>query len=234
MQIAKTVLGVMFIFEHSLLRNHMTNPTLLGLSGALRQGSTNTKLLAEAARLFGDATYNLGNLHLPLYDGDIETDQRIVGTITDANNTGGEFRNIVFTFSAGMNSSVNSIRLYFWFKGAAGDRALWAFDEFAVVFWDKGEPRHPGSQHPDNVIGIARRFQKAICEHRYPKLGADAVGQLTVSGGLAGFPWDGQDVDALVAHADAMAIQSKRQGKNVICFGPGCAPVSNGDAPKNE
>ena len=55
----------------------MTNPTLLGLSGALRQGSTNTKLLAEAARLFGDATYNLGNLHLPLYDGDIETDQGI-------------------------------------------------------------------------------------------------------------------------------------------------------------
>jgi len=107
-------------------------------------------------------------------------------------------------------------------------------DEFAVVFFDQGEQRQIGSQHPDNVIGIARRFQKAICEHRYPKLGTDAVGQLTVSGGLAGFPWDGQDVDTLVAHADAMAIQSKRQGKNVICFGPGCAPVSNGDVAESE
>lgn len=100
-------------------------------------------------------------------------------------------------------------------------------DEFAVVFWDKGEPRHPGSQHPDNVIGIARRFQKAICEHRYPKLGQDATGRLTVSGGLASFPWDGRTSDELIARADHMAIQSKRQGKNVICFGPGAAPNGN-------
>lgn len=101
-------------------------------------------------------------------------------------------------------------------------------DEFAVVFWDKGEPRHLGSQHPDNVIGIAKRFQKAIWEHGFPELGEDAVGNLTVSGGLAGFPWDGRTPDELLARADAMAIQSKRQGKNVICFGPGAAPNGNG------
>lgn len=101
-------------------------------------------------------------------------------------------------------------------------------DEFAVVFWDKGEPRHLGSQHPDNVLGIARRFQKAICEHKYPKLGHEAVGRLTVSGGLAGFPWDGRTPEELIAQADAMAIQSKRTGKNVICFGPGAAPNGNG------
>lgn len=101
-------------------------------------------------------------------------------------------------------------------------------DEFAVVFWDKGEPRHLGSQHPDSVIGIAKRFQKAICEHRFPKLGEEAVGQLTVSGGLAGFPWDGRTPDELMARADAMAMQSKRQGKNAICFGPGAAPNGKG------
>lgn len=101
-------------------------------------------------------------------------------------------------------------------------------DEFAVVFWDKDEPRHLGSQHPDDVIAIAKRFQKAICEHRFPKLGAEAVGQLTVSGGLASFPWDGRDADELIARADAMAITSKRQGKNVISFGPGSAPNGGG------
>ncbi len=101
-------------------------------------------------------------------------------------------------------------------------------DEFAVVFWDKGEPRHLGSQHPDSVIGIAKRFQKAIGEHRFPKLGEEAVGRLTVSGGLAGFPWDGRTPDELLARADAMALQSKRQGKNAICFGPGAAPNGNG------
>lgn len=101
-------------------------------------------------------------------------------------------------------------------------------DEFAVVFWDKGEPRHLGSQHPDNVIAIARRFQKAICEHKFPKLGKEAVGQLTVSGGLAGFPWDGRTPEELIAQADTMALQSKRNGKNAVCFGPGAAPNGNG------
>lgn len=97
-------------------------------------------------------------------------------------------------------------------------------DEFAVIFWDKGEPRHLGSQHPDSVIGIAKRFQKAICEHKFPKLGQEAVGRLTVSGGLAGFPWDGRTPDELLARADANAMRSKQQGKNAICFGPGAAP----------
>ena len=95
-----------------------------------------------------------------------------------------------------------------------------------MIFWDKGEPRHLGSQHPNNVIGIAKRFQKAICEHKFPKLGEEAVGRLTVSGGLAGFPWDGRTPDELLARADANAMRSKQQGKNAICFGPGAAPNS--------
>lgn len=97
-------------------------------------------------------------------------------------------------------------------------------DEFAVIFWDKGEPRHVGSQHPSNVIGIAKRFQKAITEHQFPELGEEAVGRLTVSGGLAGFPWDGRTPAELLAGADSMAMRSKQQGKNAICFGPGVAP----------
>lgn len=46
--------------------------TLLGIPGALRQGSTNRLLLAEARRAFGDAVHTEADLRLPLYDGDLE------------------------------------------------------------------------------------------------------------------------------------------------------------------
>ena len=50
----------------------MSKPTLLGLSGSLRKESHNSLLLAEAARLFGDATYTQADINFPLYDGDDE------------------------------------------------------------------------------------------------------------------------------------------------------------------
>ena len=50
----------------------MTDLTLLGIPGALRKGSTNRLLLAEARRLFGPATMTEADLRLPLYDGDLE------------------------------------------------------------------------------------------------------------------------------------------------------------------
>lgn len=50
----------------------MTSPTILGISGSLRDGATNTKLLREAARLFGDCTYTEADINFPLYNGDEE------------------------------------------------------------------------------------------------------------------------------------------------------------------
>jgi chromate reductase, NAD(P)H dehydrogenase (quinone) len=46
--------------------------TLLGLSGALRSASTNTCLMHEAARVFAPDTFVIGDLDLPLYNGDVE------------------------------------------------------------------------------------------------------------------------------------------------------------------
>ena len=94
-------------------------------------------------------------------------------------------------------------------------------DEFGVIFWDDEAPRQPNSQHPITVRIAAERFQKEICAHKFPKLLEDAPGTLTISGGLAGFPWDGRVADELLAKADQMALESKRNGKNVITFGPG-------------
>ena len=94
-------------------------------------------------------------------------------------------------------------------------------DEFAVVFWDAEVPRQPDSEHPTTIRTAARRFQQAICQHKFPKLAEEAPGTLTISGGLAGYPWDGKNCDDLLDRADEMALQSKRQGKNVVTFGPG-------------
>jgi len=69
----------------------MTTPTVLGISGALRSGSTNRKLLREAARLFGDCTYVEADIQMPLYDGDLEdsdgtpeTAEALAGQIAEA------------------------------------------------------------------------------------------------------------------------------------------------------
>jgi len=98
-------------------------------------------------------------------------------------------------------------------------------DEFAVIFWDKAGPREPDSEHPQDVRKAAQRFQQAICNHRFPKLGAEAPGELTVSGGLASFPWDGRTPEELLNQADKMAMRAKGQGKNAITIGPGITDV---------
>lgn len=45
---------------------------LLGISGSLRKGATNTKLVKEAARLSEFDSFELADLRMPLYDGDVE------------------------------------------------------------------------------------------------------------------------------------------------------------------
>ena len=50
----------------------MAQATLLGLSGSLRAGSCNRKLIREAARLFDPGDWREADLRLPLYDGDAE------------------------------------------------------------------------------------------------------------------------------------------------------------------
>ena len=106
-------------------------------------------------------------------------------------------------------------------------------DEFAVIFADG--PREASSRHPASIETLARRFQRQICEHHFPKLGSDAMGTLTISGGLATFPWEAYDSTTLIELADQLAMQSKRAGKNVITMGPeadqACAGLETDDKP---
>ena len=98
-------------------------------------------------------------------------------------------------------------------------------DEFCVIFHEPTGPREPGSRPPDSVYQISKRFQQAICAHQFPKLGLDAPGTLSISGGMATYPWDGRDAKELLEHADQLSLQSKEQGKNAILLGPGAARV---------
>ncbi|HEB60624.1 MAG TPA: GGDEF domain-containing protein [Phycisphaeraceae bacterium] len=95
-------------------------------------------------------------------------------------------------------------------------------DEFVVVFYDPHGPRDVHSEPPRSAAQIVQRFQKQIAESRFPKLGHQAPGRLSVSGGLATYPWDGLDAAALLRAADERAMAAKRQGKSAIIFGPTC------------
>ncbi len=88
-------------------------------------------------------------------------------------------------------------------------------DEFAVVFWDNEPPRQANSQHPRSALAVTERFRKAIASCDWQKV-SNITGQVSVSGGLATFPWDARTLDTLMAAADGNLMKAKQQGKNVI------------------
>lgn len=55
----------------------MAGERILTICGALRAGSTNRLLVAEARRIYGAADYEEADLRLPLYDGDLEAEEGI-------------------------------------------------------------------------------------------------------------------------------------------------------------
>ncbi len=89
-------------------------------------------------------------------------------------------------------------------------------DEFAVLFWDAEPPRRPDSQHPETAHVLAERFIEKLAQHEFESLGPEARGVLTISGGLATFPWDGKTCRELLRHADGALRQAKTTGKNAI------------------
>jgi len=97
-------------------------------------------------------------------------------------------------------------------------------DEFAVVFWDRPDrpvnPHEPerrtAAEHPRQAYFMAERFRRQISDSNLSSLGAGGQGTLTISGGLAAFPQDAQNAEALFERADQALLEAKRQGKNRI------------------
>jgi diguanylate cyclase (GGDEF)-like protein len=104
-------------------------------------------------------------------------------------------------------------------------------DEFAVIFWDdpqqeraaapsKSEERRSAhADHPAEAITIANRFVKELGNTEmstFGGLGPGGKGVLTISGGLASFPRDGENIEQLFQQADKALLEAKRSGKNRI------------------
>ena len=104
-------------------------------------------------------------------------------------------------------------------------------DEFAVLFWDdpqhkrtaasakSDERRSASADHPAEAITIAKRFVKELGKAGFSSfggLGPEGKGVLTISGGLASFPRDGQTIEQLFQQADKALLEAKRSGKNRI------------------
>ena len=98
-------------------------------------------------------------------------------------------------------------------------------DEFAVVFWDDPHCRRPESEpdrrsaatdHPKEVIFIAKRFQNEFGHAELDLLGPEGQGVLTISGALASFPGDGATIQELFERADGALLEAKRSGKNRV------------------
>jgi diguanylate cyclase (GGDEF)-like protein len=89
-------------------------------------------------------------------------------------------------------------------------------EEFAVLFWESEPPRLPDSRPVQKAYALADRFRRAVASRHFHSLGPQAKGSLTISGGLASFPRDGQTIDELLRKADEALYAAKRGGKNAI------------------
>jgi GGDEF domain-containing protein len=98
-------------------------------------------------------------------------------------------------------------------------------DEFAVVFWDKEGPREPLNGHkpanfprpPQTPLQMFERFKRLAASSDFSGLGVTGRGRLSVSGGLAVYPYDAQDVPGLIKAADDyLMFKAKRAGKNSV------------------
>jgi len=108
--------------------------------------------------------------------------------------------------------------------------ARYGGDEIAVVLWDWEERRMPNSEHPRSAMAVMQRFRKMLREHIFSRLGPQAQGALTISGGLASFPWDATSAEELIERADQALLEAKRSGKDRIYLvgqGPEAAREKN-------
>ncbi|HKQ62135.1 MAG TPA: sensor domain-containing diguanylate cyclase [Candidatus Polarisedimenticolaceae bacterium] len=63
---------------------------------------------------------------------------------------------------------------------------------------------------------VAERVRKAIADYPFPFEDKQPGGDVTISGGIAVAPYDGDELDVLIEKADAALYQSKQSGRNRV------------------
>jgi diguanylate cyclase (GGDEF)-like protein len=89
--------------------------------------------------------------------------------------------------------------------------ARYGGEEFAVFLPETG---------PDGALEAGERIRSAIAEAKIPMLEGDGALEVTASVGVATMPGAANDVQALIAAADAALYEAKRSGKNRVCVAP--------------
>jgi GGDEF domain-containing protein len=97
-------------------------------------------------------------------------------------------------------------------------------DEFAVVFWEKEGPRQPYEPRPATAARLPatprtvfERCRKLLASQDFAALGATGQGTLTISGGLAVFPYEAGTPEQLIELADSrLMFGAKKAGKDSL------------------
>lgn len=98
-------------------------------------------------------------------------------------------------------------------------------EEFAVLLCDHRSER--SGEHPQEVIRYAERLRRgaerlrldgALTDAETSQRGASdsVLSHITISGGIATFPWDAGSADELLQKADEALYRAKRDGRNRI------------------
>jgi diguanylate cyclase (GGDEF)-like protein len=71
------------------------------------------------------------------------------------------------------------------------------------------------------ALTVAEKIRAAIQDHEYPKEKNQPGGDLTISGGVAAYPYDGKTSAEIISAADDALYKAKRGGRNrVLAFQP--------------
>ncbi len=85
--------------------------------------------------------------------------------------------------------------------------ARYGGEEFVVLM--------PEANH-EGALAVAERIRRAVEEHPFEERETQPEGAVTVSLGVATFPEDGVDGDALIGRADAALYLAKEKGRNCV------------------
>ncbi len=68
----------------------------------------------------------------------------------------------------------------------------------------------------DSALRYSEKIRRLIERHPFNRREKQPAGYISVSGGVATFPFDGNSIDSVIRHADEALYESKRSGRNRI------------------
>jgi diguanylate cyclase (GGDEF)-like protein len=92
----------------------------------------------------------------------------------------------------------------------------WGGDEFAVILPETGKPR--ASEEGGPPRHYVERVRMALEARDFRKAIPEVTGAITISAGVATFPADSPDADALFHLANQALMRAKRGGHNRVCI----------------